>query len=292
MRFANHLLHVIREDEPLAPYCWLRIGGLARFFAEPNSIDEFQELVQEASRLTLPVRLLGDGSNVLVREAGADGLVIRLATAELSSIHIEGNRLRAGAGAKLGHVISAAVAAGLGGIEHLAGIPGTIGAAVVTNAGGTNDDIGCRVTKVELVDRQGQQSTRCRDKMQFGFRRSNLQDVFLTEIELTLEESDAAELTRRMQSSWIIRRAAQPPTGTRTAQAFIESDGTDLSHLFSTAGLKGAIEGHATLSDRYPGFIVVSGDATSADVLALLTRVTRSVEAQTGIALQSQLRIW
>ncbi len=292
MNIPENLQHLVREDEVLAPYCWLRLGGPARYFAEPNTVDDFRGLIAAAHEQGIAVRLLGDGSNILVREDGVEGLVIRLATAQLCHIEIVGNRLIAGAGARLHHVVSAAAGAGLAGIEQLAGIPGTIGAAIVCNAGVKNDDIGSRVTSVQAFDRGGNLEKIDRERLQFGFRRSNLEDAYLAEVELSLEPMEIATLTRRMQSRWIIRRAAQPPSGARVVQALIEPDGTNLADVLEEAGVRGECEGEVTLMSQYPGFISVSGQATSQDVLALLSRVHRSVEASTGIQLQSQLKIW
>jgi UDP-N-acetylmuramate dehydrogenase len=292
MLFSDSLRHLIRENEPLAPYTWLQIGGNAKFFAEPNTLSELCLLLAEAQQQGISVRLLGGGSNILIREAGVDGLVLRLATPKLSQIEIHGEQLTAHGGAKLNHVISQAVGAGLSGLEHLVGIPGTLGGAVVSNAGVSNDDIGSRITRVTTIDREGRLIEQNRDQLQFGFRRSNLEDLIIAEVELTLEKKDPAELTRRMQANWIVKIAAQPPSGARTIQAFIEPDGTSLSDALEAAGMKGVAEGEVSLSSRHPGYLVVAGQATSDQVLALLERVTKAVEVRCGIQLQSQLKIW
>ncbi|MCA9133605.1 MAG: FAD-binding protein [Planctomycetales bacterium] len=292
MAFSKSLQHLLRENEPLAAYSWLKIGGPARYFAEPGTLEELQQLLAEAQKLSLPVRLLGGGSNILIREAGVDGLVVSLAAAKLSDIKINGPRMLAGGGAKLNHVISAGAAAGLAGLEHLAGIPGTLGGAVASNAGVTNDDIGSRVTRVKVVDRQGKAVERTRESLQFGFRRSNLDDVVIVEVELALEKLDPLEVTRRMQANWIVKRAAQPLGGLRTIQAFIEPDGTSLSEALDAAGMKDVADGEVALSPQYPGFLTVSGQATSEQVLALMERVAKAVEIRCGIQLQSQVKIW
>lgn len=290
--FSERLRHLIREHEPLAPYCWLRLGGSAKYFAEPNSLQDLCELIATAQQQSIPVRLLGDGSNIVIRDEGVDGLVIRLATAEMCRITIEGTTLVARAGARLNHVISAATGAGLAGLEHLAGIPGTIGSAVVLNAGVINDDLGSRVRSVRVINRAGELEVRSRDELQFGFRRSNLEDSFIAEVELGLEAIDAGDLTRRMQANWIVRRAAQPMPSLRVVQALIEPSGTNLSDVMETAGVRDAREGEVAFSSQHPGFLIVSGNASSQDVLALLARVLRAVEARTGIQLQSPLKIW
>src|SRR6056297_2658939 len=119
MTFPDDLMHLVRTDEPLGPMVWLGIGGPARYFAEPVEESDLERLVQSAADQGLPVRVLGGGSNVLVREAGVDGLVISLAGPTTSQFEIDGNQLTAGAGARLSHAVIKSVGAGLGGLEHL-----------------------------------------------------------------------------------------------------------------------------------------------------------------------------
>lgn len=292
MEFSKSVQHLIRHNEPLAPLTWLQIGGNAKLFAEPNSIEELAQLLSDAQSQSLNVRLLGAGSNILCRESGFDGLVISLTTAELSRIDIREQRLIARAGAQLNHVISAAVGAGLSGLEYLAGIPGTVGGGVVSNVGVTNDDIGSHVARVTIIDRDGQLSELDRKKLQFGFRRSNLEDMVIAEVEFALEQMDSTELTRRMQTNWIVKRKIHPPNGTRTVQAFIEPDANSLADLFDHADVRGLADGEVCLSPQFPGYLIVSGHATSDQVLALMERVARAVEIRSGIQLPSPLKIW
>lgn len=292
MVFSQSTQHLIRENEPLAGYTWARIGGPARYYAEPTTSQEVSLLVKEAHAAGLPVRIIGDGSNLLVRDAGCDGIVLNLCAAGLSSIAIDGNTLVAGGGAKLNHVISQSAGAGLAGLEYLAGIPGTLGGAVVCNAAVKNGDIGSRVVRVSGLDESGNAVERLRDSLQFGFRRSNLEGLVVTEVQMQLEPIDPAELTRRMQAAWIVKRATQPVSGTRTLQAFIEPDGMSLTEALEAADMRGYAEGEVKLTSEFPGFVTISGQANSDQVIALIEKVTNRVAAQTGVPLQSQVRIW
>ncbi|MCC6507816.1 MAG: UDP-N-acetylmuramate dehydrogenase [Pirellulaceae bacterium] len=292
MKLLADFAHLIRENEPLAPYTWLQIGGLARYFAEPTTVAELQQLVRAAHKENLPLRVLGGGSNLLVQESQSDALVLHLAAADLTAIKIDGHKVTVGGGAKLSHVISRVVGQGLAGLEHLVGIPGTMGGAVVGNAGVVNGDIGSHVVRVTTLDKAGQMVARHAPALQFSYRRSDLEDVIVVEVELELEGGDVTELTRRMQNSWIVKRAGQPPTNQRAAIAFVDPSGISAAELIDQAGLKGAAEGEVSLSSQYPGYIVVSGNATSTQVLALLDRVRKAVALRTGIQLQSHLRIW
>ncbi len=155
MTIPETLQHLIRSDEPLAPLTWLGIGGPAHFFAEPVDRDQMVQVVTWAAENQLPTRILGSGSNVLVRESGFDGLVVSLAAAATSVLSIQGDRLTAGAGGKLSHAVVKAVGGGLGGLEHLVGIPGTVGAAVVGNVSSGGRDIGTVVESVRVMNPDG-----------------------------------------------------------------------------------------------------------------------------------------
>ena len=127
---------IVRPAEPLAPHTWFALGGPAEFFAVPRTIDELAALVERARDEEIPIRLLGGGSNILVNDQGVPGLVVQLSAPVFSSIEVAGARVKAGAGAKLGHVVSTSVREGLAGLETLVGIPGTVGGALRGNAGG------------------------------------------------------------------------------------------------------------------------------------------------------------
>ncbi|RMF39428.1 MAG: FAD-binding protein [Planctomycetota bacterium] len=289
--FSSQVAELVRENEPLAPRCWLRIGGPARYFAEPESEEQTRQLVADAAAGGITVRVLGGGSNVLIRPEGVDGLVLELG-GEMTRLQVDKCSLLAGGGADLGDAITVAAQAGLAGLEHLAGIPGTVGGAVVCNSGVTNEDIGSRVSAVSGVKQDGTPCRLVRDQLQFSYRRSNLDDMVVTEVEFELDASTPAEVTRRMQSAWIVRKAHQPPQNVRVAQAFIEPSECSIEDLLDAAGMRTASEGDVAMSPQYPGFIVVNEQATADQVLALIRRIARAVEVQTGIQLQPQLRIW
>lgn len=292
MVFSQSVQHLVRNDEPLGGFTWARIGGPAKYFAEPASVAELSQLFTDALEANLPVRIIGDGANVLVRDQGFEGLAISLASAELSKIHSEGNQLVAGAGAKLSQVVAASAGAGLAGIEYLAGIPGTFGGALVCNASVKNGDLGCRVKSVKVITPDSSLVELTSEQLQFGFQRSNLDGNIVVEATLDLQPVDASELTRRMQSAWIVKRASQPISGTRALQAFVEPDGASLQDALESADLRGASEGEVKLSSEHPGYLIVSGNATCEEVIKFIEMVTKKVEALTGTRLQSPVKIW
>jgi UDP-N-acetylmuramate dehydrogenase len=291
MSFPDDLLHLIRTDEPLGPLVWLGIGGPARYFAEPVDEGDLRRLVQAAREQGLPVRILGGGSNLLVREAGVDGLVISLAGIN-GQLSIEGNQLTAGAGAKLSHAVIKSVGAGLGGLEHLVGIPGTVGGAVVGNASGGGRDIGSAVASVVVLGDDGETRTLTQQEAGFSHRKSSLLGLLVLEVAFQLEERDVAALTKRMQKLWIGRNATRPTEEPRIAMPFIDPDGMPAKELLQTVGLSGLREGNVALDATHPQFLVAHSGATSDQCLRLIERVREQVLVQTGIDLQLNLQIW
>ncbi len=292
MSFPDDLLHLVRTDEPLGPLVWLGIGGPARFFAEPVDRDQLTQIVTAANQNGLLVRILGGGSNLLVREAGVDGVVISLAAAATSQLSIEGNEITVGAGAKLSHAVIKAVGAGLGGLEHLVGIPGTVGGAVVGNASSGGRDIGSVVRAITVLEKDGSARTLNPQEAGFSHRKTALTGLTLLDITFGLEPADAAALTKRMQKIWIGRNASRPSEERRIAVPFVDPDGMPAKELIQSIGLAEIREGNVSLDARQPNFLVAHQGATSEQCLRLIEHVREQVLVRTGIDLQLNLQIW
>jgi UDP-N-acetylmuramate dehydrogenase len=284
--------HISREQEPLAPYTWFRLGGAAQYFAEPTSMDELANLVKRCHEAGLPLRVLGGGSNLLVRDEGVPGMVISLAAAAFGSIAVQGKRVTAGGGAKLGHVISTAVREGLAGLEQLVGIPGTIGGALSTNASTHGGEIGQWTASAKLLTRKGDIVTKNRNELRFGYRDSSLDGLVILEATLELEAGNSQHLTKQMQQAWILKRAGQPLSDQKTGLIFKSPGGVSAAQLIDDAGLGSARVGDAELSDRNANFIVVGPKATSRDVLALIELIRKGVAERTGMELELALEVW
>jgi UDP-N-acetylmuramate dehydrogenase len=284
--------HVVREQEPLAPHTWFRLGGPAQYFAEPTSTDELAALVRRSYESGLLVRMLGGGSNLLVRDEGVSGLVISLAPAVFGRIEIAGRRVVAGGGARLGHVISAAVRAGLAGLEQLVGIPGTVGGALHTNAGTHGGDIGQFTVSATVLNRRGELATRGRPDLRFGYRDSSLDELAILEATFELEQGDPARLTKQLQQAWILKRASQPISDQNTAMVFKSPGGVSAADLIKQAGLETARVGQATISEQNANFIVAAPGATSRDVLELIEQVRKGVAERTGVELEMSMEVW
>lgn len=292
MPLISGLGSFVRENEPLAPHTWFGIGGTAKYFAEPTSVEELSTLVRRCRDESIPMRMLGGGSNVLVREEGVPGVVIRLAAPAFSEVTTRPGVVVAGGGAKLGHVISSAVREGLAGLEMLVGIPGTIGGALHGNAGSRGGDIGQRTTRATVMTRGGDVFTRERDELVFAYRESSLDELVILAAEFQLDEEDPEELTKRMQRQWILKKASQPLGHQNAGCVFKSPRGMSAGMLIEQAGLKGARIGGAEVSDRHANFIVAEAETTSSDVLKLIDLIRGRVAERLGVELELEIQVW
>lgn len=284
--------HFVRDSEPLAPYTWLRIGGVAEFFAEPTSVEELVALVSRCHESEVPVRLLGGGSNLLIRDAGVPGIVIRLSHPDFSAISMAGNKVTAGGGARLAHVISTAVGQGLAGLESLVGIPGTVGGAVHGNTGCAGGDIGQWIVSAEVLTHTGERHTRSGADLQFAYRQSSLDELAILSAQFQLESAEPEELTRRMQKAWIIKKSHQPAGEGRIGYIFSDVPGASADQLIEQSGLKGASVGGAEVCSEHANFIIGGDDTSADDVLRLIDLIQGRVREVMGVDLRRQIEVW
>ena len=284
--------HFVRRAEPLAPHTWFHLGGPAEFFAEPNTVEELQALVRRCREQNTPIRLLGGGSNILVRDEGVSGMVVRLAAPAFTEITVGKQTVSAGGGAKLGHAISTSVREGLVGLETLVGIPGTIGGALHGNAGSRGGDIGQWTCQATVMTRGGEIIERSREELVFAYRESSLDELVILGTQFQLEQDDPEELTKRMQKQWIVKKASQPLGHQSAGCIFKNPRGMSAGMLIEQAGLKNTRYGQAEVSDRHANFIVAEQGASSQDVLKLIELVRGRVVDKLGIELETEIEIW
>jgi UDP-N-acetylmuramate dehydrogenase len=284
--------HIIRENELLSAHTWFRIGGPARYFAEPTNIDELVGLVARCRHEEVPVRLLGGGSNILVRDAGIDGVVIHLAAAPFAQIKVHDDAIVAGGAAKLHHLISVAVGEGLAGLETLVGIPGTVGGALHINAGTETADIGQHLASATVLTRNAQVLTRQGDDLRFAYQQSSLDELVILDACFKLERGSPAELTRRMQKTWISKTAGQPSATQNAGCIFKNPSGASAAAMIEEAGLRGSRVGDAEVSDRNANFIITNPRCKADDVIRLIELLRSGVEDRLGEKLESNIQIW
>jgi UDP-N-acetylmuramate dehydrogenase len=290
--FINGFEKIVREAEPLAPHTWFHLGGPAEYFAEPNTVEELAALVRRCHDDGIPIRVLGGGSNLLVRDDGVSGVVVRLSAAPFNEISLQGRIVTAGGGARLGHVVSTVVREGMAGLEPLVGIPGTIGGALHGNTGSRGGDIGQWTCRATVMTRSGEVLQREREDLVFSYRQSSLDELVILGCQFQLEEEDPQELTKRMQKLWIVKKASQPLGHQSAGCIFKNPRGISAGMLVDQAGLKGTRVGGAEVSDRHANFIVADAEATSADVLKLIELVRSRVAERLGVELETEIEIW
>jgi len=283
---------ILRRDEPLSQHTWLRVGGPAQYFVTPRTEAELLEVMTTCRSQQLPIHILGSGSNLLVREAGVQGVVVRVVEPLLSEVRIEGTSLTAGGGTLLSHVVAEAIRSGLGGIEYLVGIPGTIAGAVVGNSGGRTGDIGQLITSVRVLTQENQIAVRRGDELSFSYRRSSIQDLLILSATLELIHDDSEELTRRMRKNWIMKRSTQPLADQSAGCIFRNPRGLSAGSLIEQCGLKGLFVGKARISERHANFIVTESGATSKDVEQLISRIQKAVAEKFAVDLELEIRVW
>jgi len=283
---------IIRRDEPLGPYVRLRLGGPAEMLAQPRSLDELSRLVRRCFAERIPQRVLGCGCNMLVRDEGVQGVVLRLSEPAFIQIGVEGRTVRAGTGATVAALISATTRHGLAGLETLVGIPGTVGGALRTNAGDRSGDVGQFVRSVQVLDRHGDVQTRDRDELVFGDRASNLDDPVLLSVEFQLEKDDPDAIVKRMRKAWITRKAAQPAAFQAAGRIFKNPRGLQASALIEQAGLSRQKVGGAEVSDRDANYILIHEGATARDVLRLMDMMRARVQERFGVVMEQEIAVW
>jgi UDP-N-acetylmuramate dehydrogenase len=284
----------LRLEEPLAPYTTWRIGGPAEILAVPRDRDDLILAVNWAREQGLPWRVLGNGSNLLVPDAGVRGLVLHLRKV-LDEIAWEGARVRAGAGVLLPVLANMAARRGLAGLEFGAGIPGTLGGAVVMNAGWHQWEIGPSVEKVIWLSPGGELRVLGNEACGFRYRGSFFRDRggILLEAELTLTlDGDPPSLLARVESFAASRKANQPTELPSCGSVFLKPEGDFAGRLIEAAGLKGLRVGGIEVSPKHANFFVNVGGGTAADVLALVAHVERVVLERFGVKLTREFVEW
>jgi len=284
----------VRPETPLSMYTRLQLGGVAEFFAEPESEADLVDLLKHCRKEKMPVHVLGSGSSLLVPESGVPGVVIALSKPEFCRITVDGLRLTAGAGAPFGHVITHSVSQGLGGIEAFVGMPGSFGGAVCGNTGTIHGgDLGQWVESVRVVNFDGDVSVLSKDEISFGYRYSSLDDVVILSATLRLGKEEPKELAKRMRKLWIIRKSHQPSGEAASVLAFKDPEtGPSAGELVEQVGLKGTRIGGAVVSERNASFITVDTECISDDVLRLIRLVQEQVVLHTEVELIPALEIW
>jgi UDP-N-acetylenolpyruvoylglucosamine reductase len=284
----------VQPDFPLARLSTVRTGGPAEFFARAGSEGELAELLAWAQARGAPVRIVGSGSNLLIADEGVPGFVIKL-DRELAGIEREGPRLVCGGGARLPAVAAAAARAGLSGIEFGVNIPGTVGGAVQMNANAYGGELGRVLEWVQVVTVAGSQRRRPQE-LGLSYRSSNLrQGEIVARASFALEPAEPSAVAATLADMRARRHAAQPQGIKTFGSTFKNPDdpraeGRSAGLLLAEAGCAGLTVGGARFSAKHANFIENTGEATTADVLAVMAEGRSRVRERFGVELEPEVQ--
>ncbi|MGB9803673.1 UDP-N-acetylmuramate dehydrogenase [Desulfofundulus sp.] len=282
----------VKANEPMSRHTTWRIGGPADIFVEPAGVRELARLVTWAHARGFPLYFIGNGSNLLVKDGGIRGIVVKIGRA-FSQVQVHGTTLIAGAGTMLGVLATVAQKNGVGGLEFCAGIPGTVGGAVVMNAGANGSCMADLVQEVTVMDPSGELERWGAGKLDFGYRTSNLLGRSLVVLEITCRgvARDPDLIRAEMEQYIARRRASQPLSYPSAGSVFKNPPGGKAGWLIEQAGCKGMRQGDAQVSPVHANFIVNLGRATARDVQILIQRVQQLVYERFGITLTLEVQV-
>lgn len=283
---------ILSENVPLADLTSLKVGGPVRYLAEPRSVAELVSLVRALKGDRVPYRVIGGGTNILAGEAGFDGVAIRLA-GEFANLVFAEDGLTAGAAVPLARLVNECAERGLSGAECLAGIPGTVGGAVIMNAGGHWGEIRSIVESVAVLSAGGWPMTVPASEITFGYRSSSLKGQVVLSAAFKLEVSEPRKVRQSTRLFLDQKRAAQDLASSSAGCVFKNPpDGPPAGALIDRAGLKGHRIGGASVSTLHANFILTSDGATAKDVFDLVGLVKDRVAQAFGVVLELEVQLW
>lgn len=282
----------IRFEEPMAKHTTFQIGGPAQVFVTPNTTEEIGQVLQLCKAQKVPFFVLGRGSNLLVGDAGMEGVVLQIYD-NYSDYSVNENQIKAQAGVMLSKLGYAAKEKGLAGFEFAAGIPGTLGGAIMMNAGAYGGEMKDIITAVQLMDEDGNLLEKSCDEMKFSYRHSILteQKLIVLGATIALEKGDKKAIEARMQELAAARKTKQPLEFPSAGSTFKRPEGYFAGKLIMDAGLRGYQVGGAQISEKHCGFVINKGNATAADVLQLVADVKAKVYEKFQVELEPEVRL-
>lgn len=281
----------VLQDEPMSGHTTFRIGGPADFFVTPSKAEEISRIIELCRAADIPYYVVGNGSNLLVGDRGFRGVIIQIFK-NMNRIFVEGDEIRAQAGALLSKVAAAACEAELEGVEFASGIPGTLGGAVRMNAGAYGGEMKQVLKTAIVLTPEGEILTIPEEEMGLGYRTSivSKMDYVVLEAVLSLKRGRREEIRARMDELREKRVEKQPLEYGSAGSTFKRPEGYFAGKLIQDAGLRGFRVGNAQVSEKHCGFVVNLGGATAADVSELMDEVARRVEETSGVQLKPEVK--
>lgn len=278
----------VSTKEPMSLHTTFRTGGVADIFAEPSDIEELKKALELLKGE--PFYLIGNGSNLLVSDKGIRGVVLHL-TKGFDHINVEGNTIICGSAATLSQIVRVALDNSLSGFEFAAGIPGSLGGAVVMNAGAYDGEMRQVVKRVTLLDYEGRIVQKSVEEMHFAYRHSLLKEerFIVLEALIELQKGIPSDIRNKMNDLAARRREKQPLEYPSAGSTFKRPDGYFAAKLIQDAGLRGFCVGGAQVSQKHCGFVINRGNATSADIYKLIREVQKRVKDKLGVTLETEV---
>ena len=278
-------------QEPLKNHTSIKIGGPADILAIPKSIEDLRKIHLLANSLNLPLFILGAGSNLLIADEGFRGMVVK--TSGLCAFEIRGEAVLAQAGVYLPSLLKELEKANLSGLEFSAGVPASLGGAVVMNLGAFGAEIGRLISGVKVMNKKGELKTLFQPDLKFGYRRSSLteSELIVLEVILKLSKEDPGRVEGKIKKYLAERKASQPLDKLSCGSIFKNPEGNFAGKLIEETGLKGFKIGDAQVSEKHANFIINLGNASSRDVLALIEKIQETVEQKFRIKLEPEIKI-
>jgi len=276
--------------EPMSRHTSFRVGGPADVFARPKDENELALLIRVAKDMNAEYFILGRGSNLLVGDGGIRKLVI--STEGINSIQVTGNRIICGAGASLTGVAAIARDNGLTGLEFAYGIPGSVGGAVVMNAGAYGGEIVDVLREATVLDANGTFHRLNSQQLELKYRHSNIEErgYIVLEAVFELKRGNVSDITETMEKNMQARKDKQPLEYPNAGSAFKRPEGYFAGKLIMDAGLKGFAVGDACVSEKHAGFVINRGNATASDVRTLMTQVSDAIYDKYGVRLEPEIK--
>ncbi|MBQ7668692.1 MAG: UDP-N-acetylmuramate dehydrogenase [Clostridia bacterium] len=279
----------IYYDEPMKNHTSFKVGGIAKTFIIPASVEEIINVIKTNEKVTV----IGNGSNLLVNDDGIEGIVLSISNL-LSDAKIEGDVIEAYAGISITRLAKLAQEEGLSGLEWAYGIPGTLGGAVVMNAGAYGGEIKDVLVSSEYIDKDGNIVKIDNEAHEFGYRKSIFNtensDKIIIKSTLKLKKADKEEVLKLMEENLAKRKAKQPLEYPSAGSTFKRPEGNFAGKLIEDAGLKGFRVGDAMVSEKHAGFVINVGNATANDIKKLIEEVQKKVYENSGIMLEPEVK--
>lgn len=277
-------------DEPMSRHTTFRVGGAAKCLIKVNNKEQMKKLIPYLHMTGQNFFILGNGSNLLVGDKGYSGILVKLGDG-MESVTVEGERMKISAGTLLSKAASAARENELTGMEFASGIPGTVGGAIVMNAGAYGGEMKQIVESVEVMNMEGEILVLDNDTMEFGYRKSVIKSrpFIVLETVLCLQKGKQEEISSKMEELSRLRREKQPLEYASAGSTFKRPEGYFAGKLIMDAGLRGFSIGGAKVSEKHCGFIVNSGNATAADIREVIDEVQKCVKAKFGVTLEREV---